>query len=61
MTDAERCDLLARLLEEGTILIRDLVEEIAQYRAIDGRERDYLDTIDDVIGRRCSWSRMNQG
>lgn len=51
MSDVERCDLLARLLEEGTILIRDLVEEVAQYRAIDGRERDYLETVDDILGK----------
>lgn len=51
MSDAERLDLLAHLLEEGTILIRDLVEEVSQYREIDGRENDYLESVEEVLGR----------
>lgn len=51
MTDAERCDILAGLLEEGAILIRDLIEEIIQYREIDGRENDYLESVDEALGR----------
>lgn len=53
MSDAERLELMAHLLEEGTILIRDLVEEVAQYRAVDGREEDYLESVEEVLGRRC--------
>ena len=50
LSDIERIDLLAHLLEEGTILIRDLIEEVSQYREIDGREHDYLDSVEEILG-----------
>lgn len=50
LSDPERIDLLAHLLEEGTILIRDLIEEVSQYREIDGREHDYLDSVEEILG-----------
>ena len=51
MSDTERLDLMARLLEESSILIRDLCEEVGQYREIDGRENDLLADIEEVLGR----------
>ena len=55
MSDAERCDLLAGLLEDSTILIRDLIEEVSQFREIDGRENDLLDSIEEAL----EWKNQN--
>ena len=51
MSDAERCDLLVRILEELIILTRDHIEEISQYREIDGRENDLLEDAEAILGR----------
>ena len=51
LTDTERIDLLVHLLEDASILIRDLCEEVAQYREIDGRENDLLADIEAALGR----------
>ena len=50
-SDAERLDILAGLLEQASILIRDLVEEVSQYRAVDCREEELLDDIEEALGR----------
>lgn len=51
LTDAERVDLLTRMLEDAIILIRDLASEIGQHRAVDGRITDTIEDIETILGK----------
>ena len=51
MSDAERLDLLVRMLEDMTILCRDLVGEVTQHREITSREEDLLSQAGEVLGK----------
>lgn len=51
MSDTERANYLAGLLDEAAIFIKDLMEEVSQYRTVD-REEEFLDDLKAVIGRR---------
>lgn len=50
MNDENRLNILAGILDQAARLIRELTEEISQYRAVD-REESFLSELDEIVGK----------
>ena len=50
MSDEERLNYLAGMLVEAASVIKDLAEEVSEYRAID-REEKFLNELSEITGK----------
>lgn len=50
MSDADRLSILSGILDGSARLIRSMIDELRQYRAVDNEEK-FLEELEDVTGR----------